>query len=682
MPRRDRIARVVRHWLMMPHLLRRPTSSAGEPHSVPSAALLRACALVAVACAVYANSIRVPFVFDDLGLIRDNAALRSFRSVLSFFTKELYGSSLLTREEFPFLRPVQLAVYSLVWHIAGSSSAAPYHILNILLHCGVAVTLVFVLAPILGRTASFVAALVWAVHPIHTEAITYASGTADPLSLLFLLWAVHLASEGRRKAVAVFLFLLSVLSRESGVIFLPCLFLWDWSLGRLKKSRAGWYLFLALLTAGYLLWRQTVLGGRAPTEVVPFVPRFLTGFATLPVYLHLLFYPSRLAFERHILYLTSWKDPLFLGGLFIVFLLGGALVVLRQKRSLFFCVAWFLGHWLFHSGILFPLNGNLREHWMYAASVGVCGAGALALSSLGQSERGRKVAWAVVGAIVVAFGVRTYFRNEDWKDPIRFCRKDLEHSWDSPVIRHFLATLLEEKGRYGEAIAEYRTAALIYPRDPYTYFGLARCYIEVGEKQRAWQACEAAISLNPESPEVWATVAAIAMKAGDSERAERCLKEAERLKSPSGWSSLQAGVLALKKGDFSSAKEAFEKVVRLEPGNADGWRGLGFAQWNLNQPEEAVRSLETSLRLNPQQPVLAIALARCLQELNRHDEALRWFRYALRMNPKDRQARSDMAVSLAMTGKKDEAVRIWREIVKEDPSFEPARRNLEWAQGK
>jgi len=569
-------------------------------------------------------------------------------------------------------------VYSVVWQVFGSGQSWPYHLVNILLHAGVGASLVVVLGPVVGRTAAVVGAVVWAVHPVHTEAVTYVSGTADPLSLLFLLWALHAGSQGRRGA-AVVLFVLSVLSKESGVVFLPCLLVWDYCTGRLERRKAGWYAVVGVVTVGYLVLRHVVLAGRPGPEGVALVPRVLTGFATLPVYVRLLVFPDRLALERHLAYLTDWRDGQFLAGLVIFLVLVGVLVVFRGKRRIFFCGAWFAGNWLFHSGILFALNGNLREHWMYAASIGACAAAGLCVEWAGRWRRGRVVAWCVAGALVAGYGVRTYLRNEDWKDPVRLCRKDLEVSWSSAELRHFLATRLEQEGRYGEAIAEYRAASLLHPTDPYNYFGLARCYLATGRKEKAWQECEKALMTDPENPEIIASIAAIAEQAGDSRRAEALLAEALKRPGAGAWTHLRAGILFLNRQEFRAARDAFRTVVSLEPGNTDGWRGLGLSLWNLGSAEEAVRAMETSARLNPAQPTLLISLGRCYQALGRHHEAERWFRQALRLRPGDRDILNDMAVSLAMTGRQAEAIAIWQGIVERDPAYEPARRNLEWA---
>jgi len=138
--------------------------------------------LLAVACfVVYANVYENQFLWDDEHLIEKNVLLENFDlpEVFSSGTGDAPGRPA------TFYRPMQIFAYFLVSSAAGLESWA-FHLLNVLLHACNAILLFLLLRRITANdTTAFIAALLWVVHPIHTEAITYMSGTADPLATLF-----------------------------------------------------------------------------------------------------------------------------------------------------------------------------------------------------------------------------------------------------------------------------------------------------------------------------------------------------------------------------------------------------------------------------------------------------------------------------------------------------------------
>ncbi|MCX7917710.1 MAG: hypothetical protein N2589_06250, partial [bacterium] len=132
---------------------------------------------------VYLNSIFNPFIWDDFSLIYENPFIKSFKFLLHFFNTDIFLSAS------NFYRPIQMFFYALVYRIFKDNPIG-YHLLNILFHSGCAILVYLLLRKIYGERVSFLVALVWGIHPINTEAITYISGTADPLFLFFGLLGI------------------------------------------------------------------------------------------------------------------------------------------------------------------------------------------------------------------------------------------------------------------------------------------------------------------------------------------------------------------------------------------------------------------------------------------------------------------------------------------------------------
>ncbi|MFN4227573.1 MAG: hypothetical protein ACK4F0_05485, partial [Candidatus Ratteibacteria bacterium] len=127
---------------------------------------------------VYFNSLFNPFVWDDLSLISENFLIRNFKFLLSFFKTDIFLSNS------NFYRPIQMFFYTLVYKLSGQNPVG-YHLLNIFFHSGCSILIYLLLKKIYQDKISFLVSLLWAIHPINSESITYISGTADPLFLFF-----------------------------------------------------------------------------------------------------------------------------------------------------------------------------------------------------------------------------------------------------------------------------------------------------------------------------------------------------------------------------------------------------------------------------------------------------------------------------------------------------------------
>ncbi|MCM8808210.1 MAG: hypothetical protein NC926_09795, partial [Candidatus Omnitrophica bacterium] len=125
---------------------------------------------------VYFNSIFNPFIFDDYGLIIENTFIKNFKYLKLLFTTNLYEGA---GEKTLFYRPLQSLSYALIYKFF-KLNPIPYHLLNIFLHIGCSILFFLLLKEIYGERIAFLSSLLWAIHPINTEAVTYIAGLADP----------------------------------------------------------------------------------------------------------------------------------------------------------------------------------------------------------------------------------------------------------------------------------------------------------------------------------------------------------------------------------------------------------------------------------------------------------------------------------------------------------------------
>lgn len=461
------------------------------------AALTLVAAVFLFSANVYDNA----FLYDDEFLIQKNRLLRNAGNFWSFF----FGTSTTGAGGVDsFYRPMQGLLYWIVYQTAGLSTAA-FHFLNLALHAA-NVVLVFALGRRLGlrEAGAWAGALVWAVHPMHVEAVTYMSATADPLHALFILLSLWFflrdgaAALGASAAFAV----LSLVSKESAVVLpalaVVCVFF---------QSERRWHprtylrtLPLWLIVLGYLLLRKLLLSDSYEMYRVANIYsenlgyRVLTFLATLPSYVGLLFWPTGLHMDRAFPVFTA-PAPAVWGGLAILILGGG--IVWRQRRRpapvAAWAVLWFFAAHIPHMGILIPVNSLFLEHWMYLPTMGLF----LAAGHGVAGWLGRWVPFAAA-APVLALGIATFRQNDVWENPIRFYSNILDHNPKSARVRNNLAMAYADQGNIEAAAREYETAIAISDEYPQTHHNLGLLRAQQGRYADAIRELERAIQMNPD----------------------------------------------------------------------------------------------------------------------------------------------------------------------------------------
>jgi hypothetical protein len=212
--------------------------------------ILPALLVVALVFAVYAPALRNGFVWDDTALILRDPLIRSWRLIPEGFQPFLFTDATAS----DFYRPIQRLTYALDYG-ACAFRPAGYHLTNIVCHLGAALALLLLGGELLSlfgveerkrRRIALCASLAWALHPVHTAAVVYVSGRADPLAAAFGFLGLYcgirsLRTNGANRWILLFaagtLFLVSALSKETGIVFL---LLWSAILLLKKKWREFW----------------------------------------------------------------------------------------------------------------------------------------------------------------------------------------------------------------------------------------------------------------------------------------------------------------------------------------------------------------------------------------------------------------------------------------------------------
>lgn len=458
----------------------------------------------------YLNGINNAFLWDDEFLIEKNSFITSFQYIPDILSK---SSTAGFGGQDNFYRPTQTLYYLIIHSIAGKSEVA-FHLGNMLLHSLNALLLFFLILKIFNNLRlAFLTSLLWSLHPTHTEAVTYMSGTADPLSFLFLMLSLlSFPLEKKPKywiyfASSLALFSLALISKES-VIIAPGLFfamifyknkhLWNW------KSYLPVLPSLSLSII-YLILRETILNfdgtyefykvSNIYTENIHY--RAFTFFAAFTEYLKILFFPYHLHMERAFPVFIHFFTPKVLLGFSLILLSPIVILFLKSKKQLGFAWLWFFIAFVPMMGIFIPVNSFILEHWLYLPSVGFFLCIASFLLWLNDKVPGKSIP-AFTTALLLLFSFLTYTRNKDWKDPIQFYSNILQYNEGTARIHNNIAMAYSDQNLFQKAIEHYNIAISMSDTYPQTHYNLARVYIQTQQISLARKHLMRSLEINPQ----------------------------------------------------------------------------------------------------------------------------------------------------------------------------------------
>lgn len=437
-------------------------------------------ALVLAVFAAYANVYGNSFLLDDMVLIVQNEFLRHWDKLPDLLTSlSLAGDG----KTGGFYRPLQMLLFFFMYQAFGLSEAA-FHGVNVILQA-VAACLVYRLGSRLGvrQGAAFAAALLWAVHPVHTESIDCVSGSADPLYTIFCISGILalLPDFSPKKFwLAGLFFILALGSKESAIVF-PALAVFTLFLTSKDRLRPATYLGtwpLWLIAAVYLIMGQAIyphdLAMHDPQDVFynqnythSFINRIFTSLATLPVYLGLLYWPENLHMERSFPIFTTFWSWQVLAGAVMVSMALLQIIWGKARRGLMLSwgLLWFAAAFSPHTGILKPINAQIAEHWMYLPTVGLFLGVAHTLSVWIDSRKSKRlpvIVAVVVALAVLSLGVKTYFQNKVWHDAVSFYENIFKAGENSGRAHNSLSQYYFNVGEYKKS-EEHALAAIAHP---------------------------------------------------------------------------------------------------------------------------------------------------------------------------------------------------------------------------
>ena len=494
-------------------------------------------ALALLAVLPYLNALRAGFTYDDGLLIRRNPLVTGGIDPVGIFAS-MFGV------QYRPLTPLTFAFNEALT----PGNAAAFHAVNLVLHAGVTL-LVFLVAKQLFRGTQIAAtsAVLFALHPIHTEAVTSLVGRAELLAAVFGLMA--LASAARRERavtrrarlalllISVASFSAALLSKESALTLLPLIPAFRVACRREPLGRGLWNELLSLdwlpyaaCTVVFLVLRWHVLSATAtpliltplynPLAFVSWTARMRSALGVLWDYFGLLNVPFVLAADysyNQVPVVTSWIAPRFLAGLGLV--VAAAWIVVRHPRpavrfaALFPFVALSVT-----ANVLFPIGTIKAERLLYLPSVGWALLAAYFFDRLFRNPRYRTAAASALCGLLALFAARTWARNGDWQNDATLYLSMVRSAPYSAKAQYSLGVALLEARHYDTAVRQFRRAFDIYA-DANTALALGVTFDKKGAIDEAVSWYGAALAITPQFPEAHTHLCAADVNSGRFEAA-------------------------------------------------------------------------------------------------------------------------------------------------------------------
>jgi Flp pilus assembly protein TadD len=575
--------------------------------SATSAAV--AAALIAVL--VYLNSLGNGFALDDRQVVLTNQAIQSFETLPRALASPYWPGELGRAQG--LWRPATTAVMGATWIFSGGSPL-PFHLLNVVLHAAVTATVVLLLARLTTIGVAAVSGILFAVHPVHVEAVANVIGLGELLSALpflvaCLVWidgtpSSRAAEDGVRSkhrppfavpgpgrlALVAVLYAIAFLAKESAVVLPGILFVLDAIRGRIHlrdlsayaRPRLGAFAILGITALAVLAGRYNVLWGLSSPLPPPGagllaeIPRIFTVAGVWPEYFRLLLFPVSLSSDYApplIPIVTVWTPRGLLGVALVLATLAFALWCCRRARVnpawsiVPFGVAWFCVTISTVSNVLFLSGTVLAERTLYLPSVGFAAAAAWALCSL--PEGNARVRSLVLTLALVLLAGRTLARNPVWASTDTVMARLIQEHPEGGRAQWALGVYLETNGAPREANAAYRAALGRMYRSYGIIVDIARRQLNQGHLKAAEVLLEEGLT-TPAAPDAAELMAVLQSRGDDPARAERWARLALLYKPQSRvpWFLLSSALG--KQGRSAEAALAHEQVLRL--GDNDQWQ--------------------------------------------------------------------------------------------------------------
>jgi protein O-mannosyl-transferase len=657
-----------------------------------------ALAIIAIAAvAAYHNSFSGPFVFDGVLQIEQNPNIRSLWPPWA----PMLGTQ----------RPIP--VWSCAVNYAlGRTNTWGYHVANLAIHLAAALALFGVVRRTLssrrlvarfGSAAwglALAVAVLWLVHPLQTESVTYIYQRCESLMGLFLLLTLYgfiraqnSPTPNRWYVASVVCCLLAVTSKEVAAVA-PLLVLWydralvasSWH----EIVRRRWRYYAALagtwpILAGFMLSQAHKFADAGVLVVKDVTPwqYAVSQPGVILYYLRLCFWPTGLCLYY------GWPAAATFDAIVPPLLLIATLLTLTIW-AIFRRPAWsFVGAWFFltlaPTSSVLPIRDLAFEHRMYlplaAVVTGVVIGGYLVGQWVADRQRISRPALQIAGGALlilagVALGTLTFQRNADYQSNLSIWTDTVAKTRNKAPAHNGIALALAQQGQFLEAIAHYQKALEITPDDDTVHTNLGVALVERGRLDEGIAQYRKALEIRPNSAEACNNLGLALNMQGHLAEAVAQFEKALEIDPSNAKAHCNLGGALAKQGRRDAAIDHFEKALEITPDDAEVHNNVGAALVDLGQFDQAIAQYRNALEIQPEYAKAHSNLGVALLQTGRSDDAIAHCRKAVELAPSDANYLYNLGNALDSKGQGDEAVVHYRKALEINPDFADAHNNL------
>ncbi len=629
-------------------------------------------ALIAALCLLcYAGTFTVPFQFDDHRFVEANPVIKD----LSLFVHPAAAGSMVP--DF-YARVIGYLTFAANYAFSGTQTAG-YHLFNLAIHCLNAVLVYFFIrslfrTPRLRKSSlqsrasslALILALLFALHPIQTQAVTYIWQRITALAALFYLFA-HLAYvqwrlAGRAKAPegmqkrfrispllwytgALVSAVLAMLTKEISFTLPFTLALCEGIFFEGKFLKRSYPLIPFMVIMLIIPLEKVVIGGVGAdwlekialgTRVTSGISRtnyLFTEFRVIVTYCRLMVFPINQNLDYDYPLFTSFAEPAVIGSFLFLCFLGGTGIALLRKSGKFdpatrivsFGIFWFFITLSVESSII-PIDDLIFEHRMYLPSFGFLAALALlvfgSINKTGVRQKANDTALVVFSVVIALMGASAYVRNKVWQSEISL--------WTDVVQK----SPLKARG----------------------YNNLGMAYAREGSAADAMGMFARALELKPDYTDALSNRGMLYVRMGDFRAAIDDLSKALALDPRHANAYNNRAVADISLGNLTAALADLTRAVTLDPRYAEAYCNRGSVFGRMGKITEAVEDLDKALALNPAYPEAHNNRGLAYAAQNRPDLALKEFDEAIALRQGFAEAYVNRGGAYARMGKSDRAV--------------------------
>ncbi|KAM6448586.1 protein O-mannosyl-transferase TMTC4 isoform 1-T1 [Liasis olivaceus] len=690
----------------------------------------------------FVNSYDGDFVFDDSEAIINNKDLRADTPLGDLWHHDFWGSKLSSNTSHKSYRPLTVLTFRINYLLAGGFHPLGFHIINIILHCIISVLIVDVFSILLGglqytnkgRRLNFVpkssllAALLFAVHPVHTECIAGIVGRADLLCALFFLLsflgyckAFKENKEGSQFSttwvlLSVLLGTMAMLCKEQGVTILGLNALFDAvvinrlnilevilkilhkdkSVESLVVFRKGLLFRMTLLLSGgatilYARWQIMGTGPPAFTEVdnpasfaaSPFV-RAVNYNYYYSLNAWLLLCPWWLCFDWSmgcvplIKSVGDWR-------IIALVLLWLCLIVLacqalgskdsQKRRILTLGLGFLIIPFLPASNLFFRVGFVIAERVTYLPSIGYCILITYGFCLLCKQAKKKKWLVAALLGLLLINVWRCILRSNQWRSEERLFRSALSVCPLNAKVHYNVGKNLADNGNQSAAISYYREAVRLNPKYVHAMNNLGNILKEKNELHEAEELLSLAVQIQPDFAAAWMNLGIVQNSLRRYEEAEESYWTAirHRKKYPDCYYNL--GRLYADLNRHIDALNAWRNATVLKPQHSLAWNNMIILLDNTGNLAQAEAVGREALELIPNDHSLMFSLANVLGKSQKYKESEALFHKAIKANPTAASYHGNLAVLYHRWGNFDLAKKHYEVSLKLDPTAAGTREN-------